>query len=231
MTQRSRASKREAARAADRSSGRGRWLWPIVGGGVVVAAAIVAIVLTSGGPSGGSSARPSGSPAASVAPGAAPVVTGGSLPAFEPGAADPAVGQAIPAVDGASFDGSPVAIAVDGRPKVLLFLAHWCPHCQAEVPTIQAWIDGGGAPADVDLVSVVTAIDPNRPNYPPEAWLAREGWTVPVVVDPGGTVADAYGLSAFPFWVFVDGDGRVAARQAGELSIADFEAVIAGLAR
>jgi hypothetical protein len=29
----------------------------------------------------------------------------------------------------------------------------------------------------VEIISVVTAIDPNRPNYPPDAWLAREHWS------------------------------------------------------
>ncbi len=229
MTSSSRRSRREAARAADRSSRRNRWLWPVVGGAVLIAAAIAAIALSSGGSDGGSSARPSGSAAASVAPGSGPVVTGASLPLFEAPAGDPAIGQTIPTVEGASFDGTPVVIEPDGRPKVVLFLAHWCPHCQAEVPLIQAWVDGAGLPEGVDLVSVVTAIDPNRPNYPPDAWLQREGWTVPVVVDPNNVVADAYGLSAFPFWVFVDGEGRVAGRLTGELSIADLEQVIANL--
>jgi thiol-disulfide isomerase/thioredoxin len=230
MTSNSRRSKRAAARAADRSSGRSRWLWPLVGGGVLIVAAIVAIALSSGQDTGGSSARPSGSPASSVAAGAGPVVTGAALPVFAAPDGDPAIGQAIPTVKGASFSGAPVAIEADGRPKVLLFLAHWCSHCQAEVPVVQAWIDGGGAPTDVDLISVVTAIDPTLPNYPPDAWLTGAGWTVPVIVDPAGTVADAYGLSAFPFWVFVDGDGQVVGRRAGEMSVADLEAVVASLA-
>jgi len=230
MTSNSRRSKRAAARAADRSSGRSRWLWPLVGGGVLVVAAIVAIALSSGQDTGGSSARPSTSPATSVAAGAGPVVTGAALPVFAAPDGDPAIGQAIPTVEGASFDGAPVAIEADGRPKALLFLANWCSHCQAEVPVVQDWIDGGGAPTDVDLISVVTAIDATLPNYPPDAWLAREGWTVPAIVDPAGTVADAYGLSAFPFWVFVDGNGQVAGRRTGELSISDLESIIAGLA-
>ena len=30
------------------------------------------------------------------------------------------------------FDGADVAIANDGRAKLILFLAHWCPHCQEQ---------------------------------------------------------------------------------------------------
>ena len=98
-------------------------------------------------------------------------------------------------------------------------------------PLVQAWIDSGAAPTDVDIVAVATAIDPNRPNYPPDAWLEGEGWTPPVIVDPAGSVAEAYGLSALPFWVFVNADGTVAGRLAGELPIADLESVIAALDR
>ena len=96
---------------------------------------------------------------------------------------------------------------------------------------MQEWLDGGGAPDGVELISVATAIDPGLPNYPPEEWLAREGWTVPVIVDKTGTVATAYGLSAFPFWVFVHADGTVLGRVTGELTIADLQTIIASLQR
>jgi hypothetical protein len=52
-------------------------------------------------------------------------VTGTALPLFPEEGADPAVGMAMPELEGASFDGTPVTIGNDGRPKVLLILAHW----------------------------------------------------------------------------------------------------------
>ncbi len=56
-------------------------------------------------------------------------ISGTALPAYSVDGADAAVGLAIPAVEGSSFDGSPVSLA-DTGPKVLVFAAHWCPHCQ-----------------------------------------------------------------------------------------------------
>jgi thiol-disulfide isomerase/thioredoxin len=154
------------------------------------------------------------------------MVSGTPLPRFGDPANDAAVGATIPTVT------SPTAsIAIDGRPKAVLFIAHWCPHCQAEVPRIQAWLDGGGLPADVDLVSVSTGIDPNRPNYPPEAWLQREHWSPAVVEDTTGSVADAYGLSAYPYWVFVNADGTVALRATGELTTDQVGQIMASLKR
>jgi thiol-disulfide isomerase/thioredoxin len=229
------ARREEARRAGGGGGSRNRWLVP----GLVIAAigvaALLAIVLPGAArPSGGGSSSlppPASAPVASgsAATSGAPVISGTSLPTFEGPNADPAVGMPAPEVHGSSFDGTPVAIANDGRPKVVLFIAHWCPHCQREVPLIQDWVDSGAVPEGVDLVSVATFIDPARPNYPPDAWLQREGWTVPVIVDPTTSVANAYGLNAFPYWVFIGPDGTVRARTVGELPIANLETVIRGL--
>lgn len=230
MTSKSRSSRREAARARERSAGGNRWLLPLLGGGLVIAAALAVVLSNNPAGGAGSTPLPSRAPSASAPAGPdTPVISGASLPEFTSPTGDAAVGMAAPVVSGASFDGSATGIAADGRPKVVILLAHWCAHCQAEVPVVQDWLDANGAPEGVDLVSVATGIDPGAPNYPPEAWLAREGWTVPVIVDPTNSIASAYGLSAYPFWTFIGADGTVRARTTGELSIADLEAYIAGL--
>ena len=226
MSQRSRDSRREAAKAQERRAARQRWLLPAVGAIIVLVAAVGAIWLSSGSSSGGSSDLPSDIPSASAPADTAPGISGTPLPDFANPDGDPAIGQVIPTVTSPS-----ASIELDGTAKVLLFLAHWCPHCQAEVPLIQDWVDAGNLPDDVDLISVSTAIDPNRPNYPPQDWLAREGWTAPVITDESGTVADAYGLSAFPYWVFVNADGTVAGRFAGEMTTDQLDTIIASLDR
>ena len=147
-----------------------------------------------------------------------PVDVEGSLPRLAQGGEDPAVGQDMPALTGSAFDGSPVKIASDGRPKVLFFLAHWCPHCQNEVPVIVDYLEDEGEPDGVDLFGVSTAVDDSRPNFPPSAWLDRENWPLPVLADSeGGTAAEAYGVSGFPFFVAIDADGKVVGRHAGPL--------------
>jgi thiol-disulfide isomerase/thioredoxin len=224
MTRSSRESRREAARAREAAERRQRWLLPTLAVGVILLAAVGALFLANG-MGDGSSDRPSDLPTSS-APGAGPVITGAPLPAFQSPTSDPAVGSAIPEVSAPS-----ASITADGTAKVILFLAHWCPHCQSEVPVVQDWVDSGSLPADVELISVSTAIDPARPNYPPDAWLDREGWTIPVITDGSGAVADAYGLSAFPCWVFVNADGTVAGRLTGELTPEQLDTVVASLAR
>jgi thiol-disulfide isomerase/thioredoxin len=232
------AQRAETRRAAGRTTPASRWLLPGLIAAAVVVAAVLAIVLSGGGqPSGGgsSSVPPSTAGGSAAPPGsgvavAAPAIDGSPLPAFPgSGASDPAVGQPAPVVTGTDFDGKPAAIAADGRPKAVIFLAHWCPHCQEEVPVVQGWVTAGGVPDGVDVIAVATAIDPAGPNYPPDAWLQREGWSSPVIADPTNSVSQAYGLTAFPFWVFIGPDGDVRARVIGKLSVADLEAAIRGL--
>ncbi len=156
-------------------------------------------------------------------------VTGTSLPPMpgEAGAQDPALGMEIPAIEGQSFDGTPVSISPGGKPKVVIFLAHWCPHCQAEVPRLVQWIRENGIPQEVEVVSVSTGVDAARPNYPPSRWLEREGWTVPVIADDAkGSVFNAFGVQGYPTFVIVSADGKVVRRLSGELTKDQWEAVL-----
>ena len=52
-------------------------------------------------------------------------ISGEGLPTLPDTAADGAVGMAFPEITGVDFDGNPVAISADGRPKLILNLAHW----------------------------------------------------------------------------------------------------------
>lgn len=140
---------------------------------------------------------------------------------------DPAVGAAAPELAGAGFDGTAIRIGADGRPKVLLFLAHWCPHCQREVPLLADWLADNGAPDDVDLYAIATSTTPDRPNYPPSAWLQRERLTIATLADDAqGSAAQAFGLSGFPYFVAVDADNHVIARASGELTIDQWESLL-----
>lgn len=157
-----------------------------------------------------------------------PTTSGDALPAMARGVSfdpdDPAVGEVAPDVTGTDFDGSAVEITHDGTPKAILFLAHWCPHCQAEVPRVQAWLDGGGGVEGVEIMSVTTSSNSGQANWPPSAWMEREGWTSPNIRDDAdNSVLNAYGGSSFPYWVFLNGDGTVAARVSGEMDIATLQ--------
>ncbi|MDH3731187.1 MAG: TlpA family protein disulfide reductase [Acidimicrobiia bacterium] len=160
-----------------------------------------------------------------------PTTSGDSLAPYVRGTSDPTIGSVIPTATGTDFDEAPVVIDPGDGAAGIVFLAHWCGHCQAEVPVVQDWLDGGAVPA-ARLLSVATSIDETRPNYPPWSWLDREGWTTPVLVDDAaGSVMRAFGGTEFPFWVFVNDAGEVVARVSGEIgaeALAGFLELAAG---
>lgn len=152
-------------------------------------------------------------------------VDGAVLPALPKSGTDPAIGLKAPRLEGARFDGSPVVIGNDGRPKIVVFAAHWCPHCRAEIPVIRAWLEQSGRPTDVDLYTVSTAVNDSGPNYPPSAWL--ETWPITTLADSAqGSAASAYGVDAFPYFVVVRASGTVALRVSGELTPVQLTALV-----
>ena len=154
-----------------------------------------------------------------------PTVDGDALPFFQSTAGDIAIGQTAPVVTGQDFDGEAVVVGETGTPTAIVFLAHWCSHCQAEVPRVQEWLNNGGGVEGVKIVSVATSMNSARSNFPPSAWLEREGWTSPVLLDDtDSTALQAYGAGGFPYWVFLNADGTVAARSAGQLDVPQLEA-------
>lgn len=159
-------------------------------------------------------------------------VSGEALPVLsaDPGT-DAAVGRPAPVLDGLGFTGNEVTTA-PGAPTLVVFLAHWCPHCQAEVPVLVRAAELGAFPSGLDVVAVATSTDPSRPNYPPSAWLAAEKWPPlwPVLADDAaGSAGAAFGLSGFPFMVLVGADGTVLWRHSGEITLEDLQASLEDL--
>ena len=115
----------------------------------------------------------------------------------------------------------------DREAMIVLGLAHWCGHCQAEVPRLQEWFDDNGMPDDVDVVALATGSSSSQPNFPPGEWLVREGWSVPTLVDDeASTGGTAYGVQGFPAFVVVDADGDVVQRASGELTVEQWEQLL-----
>jgi thiol-disulfide isomerase/thioredoxin len=218
------AEKQRAAAAAAKARRNRTIMW--AGLAVVVVVAIVVAVVVS---SGGDSANATKWEIAPV------TVTGTPLPDFDAKQSpDPAIGDTIPALEGKSvYDGTPVTIGPDsgaGEPQMIVFVAHWCPHCQAEVPRLVRLADAGVF--DGVKVSAVATATVDRPdaNYPPSAWMKREKWPFPVMADSAtGTAARAYGLTSYPYFVLVNADGTVAGRGSGELPEDQIKANITAL--
>ena len=152
-------------------------------------------------------------------------IEGDPLPAFDGQEPDPAMARLAPAFAATTFDGVEVSVLPgDGTGKVIGFFAHWCPHCQRELPRMADWMASNQLPPGVEVIAVSTAVDPGRGNYPPSAWFEEEQWPAVAVRDSEtNEIGQAYGLRGFPYMVGVDSDGRVVARVSGELNDAAWE--------
>lgn len=181
---------------------------------VVMGAAVIAIGTGGGSDGGGDSTLNQYQPVA---------VTGTPLPAMpDDGSADAAIGQAVPVVKGLDFAGNAVSldVAAGGKPTIVVFLAHWCPHCNREVPRILELDADGGIPEGVRLVGVATGSRPDQPNWPPSAWLEKLDWKWERMADSEAADAFmAYGGTSYPTMVFVNADGTVQNRVSGEVGV------------
>jgi cytochrome c biogenesis protein CcmG, thiol:disulfide interchange protein DsbE len=131
---------------------------------------------------------------------------------------DPSFGAVAPTLTGTNFVGDPVSIKADGRAKVVYFVAHWCPHCQREVPLVEELIKEGSKPDNLDLYAVSTSVKPEAGNYPPQAWLDQAHLEATIMRDDKVSSAlVSYGGGGFPFAVYLDTDNKVIARSSGEL--------------
>ncbi len=153
---------------------------------------------------------------------------GEPLPAY--GTPDSAIGLEVPLVKAQTLEGERIQFDADGIARLYGFFAHWCPHCQADLPATAKWLEANPLPAGVEMVAVSTSVDQTADNYPPSEWFAREGWSATVLLDSEESkLGSAFGLTSFPYWVAVDGDGLVVARASGVLGDAELEALVAQL--
>jgi cytochrome c biogenesis protein CcmG, thiol:disulfide interchange protein DsbE len=202
---------KKAAPAAPAKSGSKAFMLGVVG--IVVVGLLLVAFLAKGHKS-----AISGDPTGAVAISGAPLTQMPQSTGVTDSTTDPSYGAVAPTLVGTSFDGSDVTIKPDGRYKAVYFIAHWCPHCQKEVPLVQELISEGKVPANMDIYAVSTAVKPDAGNYPPQGWLDRIKLKATIMRDDANSQAlSAYGGGGFPYAVYLDGDNKVIGRSSGEL--------------
>ena len=157
-------------------------------------------------------------------------IIGDPLPRLET-SPDPAIGMQVPIVSAQTLAGDRITVEADGTARLFGFFAHWCPHCQEELPVTAQWLADNPLPDGVEVIAVSTAVDETAPNYPPSEWFPRENWPATVLLDSTEShLAGGFGLSAFPYWVAVDADGTIVARMTGALDEAQLTTIVNDLA-
>lgn len=154
-------------------------------------------------------------------------VSGEALPRLQQGSEDTAIGLAVPEITGADFDGNPQAITANGKSKLIVGLAHWCPYCNQELPVLRDWYAEADLPADIEVLLLTVFTDPTRDHFPPSTWLAQASWSAPVIADDEqGSLAAALGIASVPYNLLVTPEGTVAARVTGGLTAEQLDSAV-----
>jgi thiol-disulfide isomerase/thioredoxin len=110
------------------------------------------------------------------------------------------------------------------RPVLLTFWATWCTVCKDELPALQTLQQGYASSGLAVLAVNYRETDNGRMRQ----YLAGIHVTLPSVIDPGASIATAYGVDiGLPVNVLVDRSGRVARIMVGEVPGASIEAAVA----
>lgn len=131
-------------------------------------------------------------------------------------------GDRAPDFSLASLGGRSISLA-DLRGKIVMvhFWATWCPPCVEELPTLAKLYEEfkGG---DFEMLAV--SVDEGG-GAAVEAFLKKNGLTLPVFLDPGGSVSRLYGTYKFPETYILDRQGSVRYKVIGARDWRDPETV------
>lgn len=107
-----------------------------------------------------------------------------------------------------------------GRAVLINFWASWCEPCLAEMPALQQLAREQGS----DRLVVLT-VNFKEPESRIQRFVQQTGLALPVIPDPAGELARAWGVTVFPSTVLVGADGRVRSVLRGELDWTSPQAV------
>ena len=100
-----------------------------------------------------------------------------------------------------------------GHPLVLNFWSTWCGPCEAEYALIKQAYEAL-SPQGVLFYSILYEDTPENA----KAFIAKNGASVPVLLDPGLRTAIDYGVSGVPETFFIDAKGIIQYKHSGALT-------------
>lgn len=191
----------------------------IIGGGAaIVVAAILIIGFAIGGPEEGDTGGLAGTSTEQAAD-PAPETSVESVEEADPAPAGngaeplPKDGPAIPDIGGPDLvTGEQINFPeFIGKPTIVQMWASWCHVCEEGADDVRRFTEERG---DVNYIGIDVSDSPDNGRD----FIAEHGWTFPSIDDDatGGELAQTFGLTGTPTFVFIHADGTIAGRVAGD---------------
>ena len=175
--------------------------------GVVVIAAIAAIGLANRGVISNASTT--------VNPNATKITVGSVAPTFN-----------------ITTNAGPFDLASVNTPVFLEVFASWCPHCQHEVPIVDALAKAyAGKVAFIGISGSPYGIDGQSPENQADidAWVQKLNVTYPIAFDPDLKIANLYLQGGYPTIVMIDSHKVVRYVNSGELTPPELQTALNGI--
>lgn len=121
-----------------------------------------------------------------------------------------------------TLDGQPLTLSdLKGKPAVLNFWSTWCQPCKVEHPHL---IEAARRyrPRGVSFLGVVYQDDTANV----QRFLATEGRSYPVLLDPSSRTAIDFGVTGVPETFFLDAEGNIVKKYAEPINLEMISAVL-----
>jgi cytochrome c biogenesis protein CcmG/thiol:disulfide interchange protein DsbE len=142
-------------------------------------------------------------------------------------AQSPLLGKPAPNVAGTELGGGTFSLKSElGKVVVVNFWASWCPPCQQEAPDLStyAWSERHKGVAVIGVVFDDTVSSATE-------FAVHYGSLYPSIVDPGGLIANDFGVESPPTTFVINRQGKVAATLLGATNVKQLAAVVARVSR
>ncbi|MFC4076565.1 TlpA family protein disulfide reductase [Salinithrix halophila] len=126
----------------------------------------------------------------------------------------PMRGKSVPDLTLPSLDGKTVSLTESDKPAIINLWASWCPPCREEMPYLQKAYEQYGKQVDFRMLNLTSRDHPEKM----KAYLKKEKYTFPVLLDETGEAQEAFGVINIPQTFVVDKEGQIIYHHSGSLS-------------